>query len=135
MLHELGLIDLSGRLPGSLSSGQRRRLALAGAFVRPRKLLVLDEPEQRLDAAGVAWLGERIAKEKRDGLAVVIASHSPALVERMLGKLHALVREEIGEERAPFDLDMFGTREVKYRKEDNDTAPARDGDRRAAGAD
>ena len=60
-------------------------------------------------------------------------AHDPALVERMLGKLHALVQEEIGEERAPFDLNMFGTREVKYGKEDNDTSPARDGDRRVAG--
>ena len=41
--------------------------------------------------------------------------HDPALVERMLAKLHALVQAEIGEDRAPFDLDMFGTREVKYR--------------------
>jgi arylsulfatase len=40
--------------------------------------------------------------------------HDPALVERMLAKLHRLVEHEIGEERAPFDLDMFGTREVKY---------------------
>jgi formylglycine-generating enzyme required for sulfatase activity len=41
--------------------------------------------------------------------------YDPALVERMLGKLHALVQHEIGEDRCPFDLDMFGTREVKYR--------------------
>jgi arylsulfatase A-like enzyme len=41
--------------------------------------------------------------------------HDPALVERMLGKLHALVRHEIGEDRAPFDLGMFGTRQVKQR--------------------
>jgi len=40
--------------------------------------------------------------------------HDPALVERMLAKLHALVRDEIGEDRPPFDLDLFGTREVKY---------------------
>ncbi|HZW03400.1 MAG TPA: sulfatase-like hydrolase/transferase [Anaerolineaceae bacterium] len=39
--------------------------------------------------------------------------HDPALVERMLAKLHRLVQEEIGEDRAPFDLDMFGTREVR----------------------
>lgn len=44
-------------------------------------------------------------------------AHDPALVERMLAKLHALVEAEIGEDRAPFDLDMFGTREIKYRKE------------------
>lgn len=42
--------------------------------------------------------------------------HDPALLERMAAKLHALVRHEIGEDRAPFDLGMFGTREVTYRR-------------------
>lgn len=42
--------------------------------------------------------------------------HDPALVERMLTKLHRLVEQEIGEDKPPFDLDMFGTREVKYRQ-------------------
>jgi len=41
--------------------------------------------------------------------------HDPALIEHMLAKLHALVREEIGEDAAPFDLDLFGTREIRYR--------------------
>jgi len=41
--------------------------------------------------------------------------HDPALVERMLAKLHALVLEEIGDDQAPFDLDLFGTRDVIYR--------------------
>jgi arylsulfatase len=41
--------------------------------------------------------------------------HDPAIVARMLGKLHALVEREIGEDTPPFDLDMFGTREVTYR--------------------
>ena len=41
--------------------------------------------------------------------------HDPALVEQMLAKLHALVKREIGEDRAPFDLDMFGVRQTKQR--------------------
>ncbi|HET7600701.1 MAG TPA: sulfatase-like hydrolase/transferase [Gemmatimonadales bacterium] len=40
--------------------------------------------------------------------------HDPGLVEHMLGKLHALVARELGEDRAPFDLGLFGTREVKH---------------------
>ena len=52
VLEEVQLVPQSGQLPGTLSSGQRRRLALATAFVRPRKLLILDEPEQRLDTEG-----------------------------------------------------------------------------------
>ena len=83
VLEEVQLVPQSGQLPGTLSSGQRRRLALATALVRPRKLLVLDEPEQRLDAEGVAWLGERLAVEKRNGLAILMASHEPALVEAL----------------------------------------------------
>lgn len=41
-------------------------------------------------------------------------NHAPELVERMLAKLHALVLHEIGDDTAPFDIDMFGTREVTY---------------------
>ena len=44
--------------------------------------------------------------------------HDRARVERMLAKLHALVRDEIGEDKPPFDLDLFGTREVKYARGD-----------------
>jgi arylsulfatase A-like enzyme len=40
--------------------------------------------------------------------------HQPGLVEHMLGKLHALVAHELGEDRAPFDLNLFGTREVRH---------------------
>jgi arylsulfatase A-like enzyme len=42
--------------------------------------------------------------------------HDPALVERMLAKLHALVSQEIGEDQAPFSLDLFRTRDVTYRR-------------------
>jgi ABC-2 type transport system ATP-binding protein len=81
VLDEVQLVPQSGQLPGTLSSGQRRRLALATAFVRPRRLLILDEPEQRLDTEGVSWLAGRLKSERQSGLAIVFASHEPALVE------------------------------------------------------
>jgi heme ABC exporter ATP-binding subunit CcmA len=87
VLHEVGLMPQAGQLPGTLSSGQRRRLALAGAFVRPRRLLILDEPEARLDTEGVSWLGERLQREKADGLAILMASHHPALVEALADRV------------------------------------------------
>lgn len=83
VLHEVQLVPQSGQLPGTLSSGQRRRLALATAFVRPRSLLVLDEPEQRLDTEGVAWLADRLVAERARGLAIVMATHEPLLVEKV----------------------------------------------------
>ena len=81
VLEEVQLVPQSGQLPGTLSSGQRRRLALATAFVRPRKLLILDEPEQRLDTEGVGWLAQKLKAERQQGLAIVFASHEPTLVE------------------------------------------------------
>lgn len=91
ILTELELDDARDQLPVTLSSGQRRRLALASCFVRPRRLLVLDEPEQRLDVGGRAWLVQRLLREKAQGTAVLMASHDPDLVERV-----ADLRIEIG---------------------------------------
>ncbi|CAM3235904.1 ABC transporter ATP-binding protein [Nocardioides dubius] len=90
VLREVGLFAQAAQLPGSLSSGQRRRLALAGAFVRPRRLLILDEPEQRLDEEGLEWLITRLQREKREGLAILFASHSPRLVEALADDVIAL---------------------------------------------
>ncbi|GAB3927954.1 ABC transporter ATP-binding protein [Kribbella albertanoniae] len=81
LLDDIGLLPAADQLPGSLSSGQRRRLALATTLVRPRKLLVLDEPEARLDVDGVRWLSERLIEEKKSGTSILFASHDPALVE------------------------------------------------------
>ncbi len=87
ILHEVQLVPQSGQLPGTLSSGQRRRLALATAFIRPRKLLILDEPEQRLDTEGVEWLADRLVAERQRGLAIVMASHDPTLVDRVATRI------------------------------------------------
>lgn len=83
VLTELGLDAARDQLPSTLSSGQRRRLALASCFVRPRRLLLLDEPEQRLDVAGRAWLTRRLNHEKAAGTAILMASHDDELVEAL----------------------------------------------------
>lgn len=87
VIDEVGLMQVSGQLPSTLSSGQRRRLALASAFVRPRRLLVLDEPEARLDVEGVEWLGTKLVAEKAAGCAVLLVSHDPGLVERVCDRV------------------------------------------------
>ena len=74
-LGECRLADHADALPGSLSSGQLQALHLATMLVRPRRLMVLDEPEQRLDPARRRWLGELLAAQKRDGAAVLMATH------------------------------------------------------------
>ena len=79
-LATFGIAERAGALPSALSSGQRRRLALAGALVRPSRLLVLDEPERRLDTAMRRALGARLARVVAAGGAVLFASHDPELI-------------------------------------------------------
>jgi PrtD family type I secretion system ABC transporter len=65
----------------SLSAGQRQRIALARAMYRDPFLVVLDEPNANLDAAGEAALTAAIMSvRKRGGIVVVIAHRPSALV-------------------------------------------------------
>ncbi len=75
------LTEKADHLPSALSSGQTQALLLAAALVRPRDLLVLDEPEQRLDPDARRDLAERIAAEKADGVAVLLATHHVELAQ------------------------------------------------------
>lgn len=100
VLEDFGLTDHGRHLPTALSSGQRRRLLLAAAFVRPRRLLVLDEPEQRLDAGMRDRLAERLVAERRSGGAAIVASHDPRLVRRAATRV-VLVGDESSPEVTP----------------------------------
>lgn len=83
LIDELRLATVRDQLPATLSSGQRHRLGLASCLVRPRKLLALDEPEQRLDVSGRMWLSTRLNQEKRSGTGIVFATHSSKLVDEV----------------------------------------------------
>jgi ABC-2 type transport system ATP-binding protein len=80
LLEDFGLSERSEALPAALSSGQRRRLLLATVFARPRRLLILDEPEQRLDSSMRDDLTQRLVEEREAGGAVLMATHDPQLV-------------------------------------------------------
>jgi ABC-2 type transport system ATP-binding protein len=87
LLGEAGLADAADQLPAGLSSGQRRRLALATCFARPRLLVLLDEPEQRLDPGGRRWLTGRLLAEKQEGHGVLFASHDRSLVRAVADRV------------------------------------------------
>ncbi|MFF1347910.1 ATP-binding cassette domain-containing protein [Streptomyces sp. NPDC058322] len=69
----------ASQMPSALSSGQTQALLLAAAFVRPHDLLILDEPEQRLDASARRRLAELIAAHRDSGTAVLMATHHQVL--------------------------------------------------------
>lgn len=74
-LERFGLAAHRDAIPPSMSSGQKQRLTLALALIRPSSLLILDEPEQRLDPEGRAMVAGLLAEYVKDGGSLLMASH------------------------------------------------------------
>ncbi|MEU9861823.1 ribosomal protection-like ABC-F family protein [Streptomyces sp. NPDC047971] len=68
------------RLLGTLSGGQRSRLALAATLAADPELLLLDEPTNDLDDEAVAWLEERLRTHRGT---VVAVTHDRAFLDRV----------------------------------------------------
>jgi ABC-2 type transport system ATP-binding protein len=96
-LETVGLTRAAGKLVKTYSLGMRQRLGLAGALLGSPSILLLDEPANGLDPAGVHWLRGLIRDFAVQGGTVLLASHLLAemaqTVDRVLilseGKLRA----------------------------------------------
>jgi ABC-2 type transport system ATP-binding protein len=75
VVERLQLGELSRRLAGVLSQGQRQRLGLACALVHQPPLLILDEPANALDPVQVAQLRALIGERAAAGSAVILSTH------------------------------------------------------------
>ena len=91
MLSRLGLPDFERKV-GTLSGGQRKRVALAAALIHPADILVLDEPTNHLDSAMVAWLEDWLRRFK-GGL--VMVTHDRYFLERVVNHITELSRGKL----------------------------------------
>jgi ABC-2 type transport system ATP-binding protein len=74
-LAAVGMETFADRRVGAFSAGMKQRLALATALLGEPEVLVLDEPANGLDPAGVAWLRGFLRHFASDGGAVLVSSH------------------------------------------------------------
>jgi ABC-2 type transport system ATP-binding protein len=132
LLDRFGLAGLHRRQTGGLSGGQKRRLAVAIAFVGRPRLVVLDEPTTGLDveARRALWAGVR--EYSADGGTVLLTSHYLEEIEALAERVVV-----IGAGRVLADGDLDDVRRVVARSTVSFTADAvpdlpglvRDGDR------
>ncbi|MNO76961.1 putative ABC transporter ATP-binding protein [compost metagenome] len=79
VLSKLGITDFKRKM-GSLSGGQRKRVALASALIVPSELLIMDEPTNHIDNDSVAWLETYL--QKRRG-ALLLITHDRYFLDRV----------------------------------------------------
>lgn len=83
ILTRLGFTDF--RKPvGTLSGGEKKRLALAAALIRPVDLLLLDEPTNHLDSDTIVWLEEYLRQQK---CALLMVTHDRYFLDNTAGRI------------------------------------------------
>jgi len=86
VLAQTGMEGLAGRRAGTLSLGERQRLGLAAALLGDPEVLILDEPANGLDPAGVLWLRGFLRQLGEQGRTVLVSSHILAEVAQFAGR-------------------------------------------------
>lgn len=88
MLTRLGITEFDKKV-GTMSGGQRKRVALAAALVQPADILILDEPTNHLDSEMVQWLQEHL-KSLTCGL--ILVTHDRYFLEHIVNRINELSR-------------------------------------------
>jgi ABC-2 type transport system ATP-binding protein len=82
-LDRVGLLSAAGKRYRHYSLGMKQRLAIAAGLLRPRELIILDEPTNGLDPQGTREVRGLIRQIAADGTTVFVSSHLLAEVEQI----------------------------------------------------
>ncbi len=92
MLDVVGLLDRGDDTFASYSLGMKQRLAIAGALLKNPDLLILDEPANGLDPAGIAEMRVLIRSIAAAGKAVIVSSHQLSEIEQICDDITIISR-------------------------------------------
>ncbi|WP_432977772.1 ABC transporter ATP-binding protein [Dactylosporangium sp. CA-233914] len=112
-LDRFGLTDVAGRQTGGLSGGQKRRLAVALAFVGRPRLVFLDEPTTGLDVQARRALWDAIRDFADRGGTVVLTSHYLEEIEALADRVVVIGRGRVlADDTVPAIRAMVGIHRV-----------------------
>ena len=86
-LDQVGLLDRARDKVGGYSLGMRQRLGIASSLIRDPKLLVLDEPANGLDPAGIRDMRTLVGRLHDEGVTILYSSHLLAEVEEVCNRV------------------------------------------------
>jgi ABC-2 type transport system ATP-binding protein len=89
-LERLGLLEKRDERAGTLSKGQRQKLAIARAFLHEPPVVMLDEPTSGLDPESAHVVRETIAALGGEGRTLILCSHNLFEVERLCRRVGVL---------------------------------------------
>lgn len=92
ILERVGLAPMADERTRGFSAGMQRRLALGRLLLCQPRLLLLDEPFNNFDSAGVELLNEVIEETRRGGGAALVVLHDRRQAERLLDREIVLAR-------------------------------------------
>lgn len=95
LLQRLGLESVAARDPRDLSGGERQRAALAAILVANPDVILLDEPTRGLDYAQKHALAELLLGLKREGRAIVMATHDVELAASCADRVVLLAEGQV----------------------------------------
>lgn len=104
MLGLTGLSEAAGRKVRTYSQGMRQRLGLATAMLGRPPLLIIDEPTNGLDPAGIREIRGLLRDLAADGTTVFMSSHLLAEVEQVCDRVTVIVGGRLVEEGPPAGL-------------------------------
>jgi len=90
VLEKVGLDPGSNMPAGKYSLGMRQRLAIAQAIMEEPDILILDEPMNGLDKAGVAEMRELFRGMKEEGKLIILASHNREDIEILCDEVYEM---------------------------------------------
>ncbi len=88
IIERLGLATYANRRASTLSQGNAQRLGIAKALLHAPRLLILDEPANGLDPAGIVEIRQLLLElTRQQGVTVFMSSHILAEVSRLAGRI------------------------------------------------